>query len=1382
VSARPLPINDDANRRYRGLLAITEAISSHANISELFKELPAQLRTIVDFDAVAVVLHDEVKNMLRLHIFETNIPLQDQPRAGEGGPVENSPAGVVWQTQQPMLITAVGKETRFPEYIARLRAENINTLYSIPLTSSERRLGAIAFGSLRKNAYGDGDLEFLRQVAKQVAVAIDNVLNLQSAASERDRNQLLLEVNNAVASNLDLRELIGAISKRLQSVIGHDGSGLAVWDEEIKQLRMHAVHTGSPVPVAEGTPIPMEGTPAGLCFTTRQTIIRDRVDFEEFHFPRFRQLVEALGIVSGCSVPLILEGRVIAVLSLFSHHEAAFNKQNTEFLEQIAGQLAIAVQNAVNFRQAERERDRKRLLLEINNAVVTNLSLADLLKAISGCLGKMFGHDAASLSLYDPALKQFRMHTFDFNYESTLETGVLFPVEGTPAGRAFATRQPIRVPLITIEEFPAEIVRHALDDGLRSGCSIPLIVHDEFLGVLEIASRRENAFSEYDAGLLKHIARQIAIAVQNSLNFERANHERERAQMLLEINNAITTNLDLHDLIRATSACLRNYFKHDLMGMSLLDEETNQLRIHSLDSAKPEKYLIEGGVVSMEGTLNGLAFKLRQPVVRNRLDASESSWPLAKKFFAEQGLQSACFIPMIWGDRVVGVLNLSCRREDAFSADDVALLTHIARQIAIAVQNSLNFDRAKKAKERVQILLEANNAVATSLDLGNLLRATSACLREYFNHDVAGLALYDENKKQLIVHAMERNDASQFAREGTVLPLEGTPVALAFNSGRPVITGRIDFKEFSAPDVRQAFEDGIRSGCNVPLIAQERTLGVLGLASKHEDAFSNADASLLQSIAGQIAIAAQNSINFERARKFEQRAARERDRIQLLLEINNAVVSNLNLKELVKTVSASLRGIMPHDAAGIALYDPDQNSLREYSNVSYKEVNAFREGDTIPIEGTPAGEVFTTGKPMLIRRPNPADYPADRYSWHPGEDSPKSACLALLVSHGRKLGIVGVSSTQPEKFTEEDLEFFSQISGQIALGVENSLQYREIEALKNRLAGEKLYLEEEIKTEYNFAEIVGQSSALREVLRQVETVAPTDSTVLLIGETGTGKELIARAIHNLSARHERTLVKLNCAAIPTGLLESELFGHEKGAFTGAIAPRVGRFELAHKGTLLLDEIGEIPLELQPKLLRVLQEHEFERLGSSRTIKTDARLIAATNCDLAQMVEEKRFRSDLFYRLNVFPIMIPPLRERVGDIPLLVSYFAQKHAARMNKKIQAIPSQTMAALSDYHWPGNVRELENFVERSVILSRGSELQSPLSELQLTDRVATDGGVPPEKLKLTTMDEMERSYIEEVLLHTQGSIGGKGGAAEILGLPASTLRSRMKKLGIR
>ncbi len=724
-----------------------------------------------------------------------------------------------------------------------------------------------------------------------------------------------------------------------------------------------------------------------------------------------------------------------------------------------------------------------------------------------------------------------------------------------------------------------------------------------------MSSTQENSFTEKDLELFEHVSDQIAIAVQNSLNYEEANRERVRAQTLLEINNAITSTLDLHKLIRATSDCLRDYFQHDFAGVALYDDEIDQLRVHSFDLAKPDTYLVAGDVFPVEGTMTGMAFKSRQPIVRNRFDPNDSQWSLARKFYEEHGLRAMCFIPMIWGDRAVGVLNLGCRREDAFSESDIELLTHIAGQVAIAFQNSLNFQRATKATERTQTLLEASNAIATNLDLRELLRTTSSCLRRYFNHDITGLALYDESTNCLMVHGIDRNDHSQFAAEGTAFPLEGSPLADAFTSGQPIFEWRIDPERYPGPQMKGARDAGYRSGACIPLIAHDQKLGVLGLASTREDAFGRVDNDLLLNVAAQVALA-----------------------------------------------------------------------------------------------------------------------------------------------------------------------------------VENILQYKQIESLKNKLASEKGYLEEEILTQYNFAEIVGESNALRGVLKQVETVAPTDSTVLLCGETGTGKELIARAIHNLSARQERTLVKLNCAAIPTGLLESELFGHEKGAFTGAVAQRVGRFELAHQGTLLLDEIGEIPLDLQPKLLRVLQEHEFERLGSSRTIKTDARLIAATNCDLAQMVAAKTFRSDLYYRLNVFPITIPPLRERTGDIPLLVGYFAQKHAARMNKHIKTVPAPTMEALCNYHWPGNVRELENFVERSVILSRGAELESPLDELQTTAVAAAASGVLPlaelssPAAKLSTMEEMERAHIEEVLRHANGMIAGKGGAAEILGLPSSTLRSRMKKLGIK
>jgi formate hydrogenlyase transcriptional activator len=332
---------------------------------------------------------------------------------------------------------------------------------------------------------------------------------------------------------------------------------------------------------------------------------------------------------------------------------------------------------------------------------------------------------------------------------------------------------------------------------------------------------------------------------------------------------------------------------------------------------------------------------------------------------------------------------------------------------------------------------------------------------------------------------------------------------------------------------------------------------------------------------------------------------------------------------------------------------------------------------------------------------------------------------------------------------------------------------KEAEEALRRSELEKRYLEEELVTAHQFNEIIGESSGLKRVLKQVEDVATTDATVLILGETGTGKELIARAIHELSSRRDHAFVKLNCSAIPAGLLESELFGHEKGAFTGAIAQKIGRLELANQGTFLLDEVGDLPLELQPKILRALQEKEFERVGGTRTIPVNVRVLAATNRDLAKMVNEGHFRSDLYYRLRVFPVTVPPLRERPDDIPLLVRYFLSSHAKRMGRHIETIPTETMQTLVKWRWPGNVRELENFIERSVILTQGSVLRAPLAELEAVEESAG----PMD----SNLEAAEREHILRVLRECNGMIGGANGAAERLGLKRTTLNSKMKKLGI-
>jgi len=495
---------------------------------------------------------------------------------------------------------------------------------------------------------------------------------------------------------------------------------------------------------------------------------------------------------------------------------------------------------------------------------------------------------------------------------------------------------------------------------------------------------------------------------------------------------------------------------------------------------------------------------------------------------------------------------------------------------------------------------------------------------------------------------------------------------------------------------------------------------------------------------------------------------RERDRLELLLELTNQMISNFELRDMLRALASSVRRVMQCDAVSIRLADSDKNSLRVYA-LDFPESKGFLKEETlIPIEGSLSGRVFRTGKPYV------SDDLATDAAASPGlAEGLKTGCFLPLIHRDRVLGVMGLGRREGS-FTAEEVDFLAQVASQVAIAVENSISYRQIADLKDQLAQEKLYLEDEIRNEQGFEEIIGRSKTLRDVLRQIETVAPTSSTVLIYGETGTGKELVARAIHDLSPRSSKPFVKLNCAAIPTGLLESELFGHEKGAFTGAVAQRIGRFELAHQGTVFLDEIGDVPLELQPKLLRVLQEREFERLGSTRTFRTDARLIAATNRDLAAMVNDQEFRRDLFYRLNVFPVHIPPLRDRQEDIPLLVRHFVQHFAQPMKKIIDTIPSETVQTLCRYHWPGNIRELQNVIERAVILSKGPVLKVPLTSLKT--RGAAAGPREHE-----TLQEAERKHILAALKDTNWVLAGPNGAAARLGMKRTTLQHRLRKLRI-
>ncbi|HEY2018715.1 MAG TPA: sigma 54-interacting transcriptional regulator [Bryobacteraceae bacterium] len=679
--------------------------------------------------------------------------------------------------------------------------------------------------------------------------------------------------------------------------------------------------------------------------------------------------------------------------------------------------------------------------------------------------------------------------------------------------------------------------------------------------------------------------------------------------------------------------------------------------------------------------------------------------------------------------------------------------------------------RPETTRARYETLLEVAESIAAHRQLATLFEDLSRCLKRLVTFDFISLTLLDSKERTLRLHILQ-SDEPVVGRTPGALPFDQTPTGRALETREPYYVADIS-EDQRYPIVRELLiTNGIRSFCILPLFTAQRDIGGLHFGSRQINSYSADDIEFMQQVARQVALAVDNALNFESSVAYEEQLARERDRLRALLEINNAVVSCLDSKTLFQAISASLRRTFGLDYTSLLIYDAEIRALRLQMLDFPDGSGAIREDAVVSLDDSLAGYVFQTRQGRLFTLAEARAISKTTGEIFSREGLKSLCCMPLISPHADTLGTLNLGSRQEHFFTAEDVQFFLQAAGQVAIALENALSYRRIEELNARLAEEKVYLEDEIRTDNRFEEIIGQGPALRAILKQVETVAPTDSTVLIYGETGTGKELLARAIHDLSPRRGSTFVKLNCAAIPTGLLESEMFGHEKGAFTGAIAQRIGRFELAHRGSMFLDEVGEIPLELQTKLLRVLQEREFERLGSSRTIRTDARLVAATNRNLATMVEEREFRADLYYRLNVFPLTVPPLRERREDIPLLVRYFVQQNARRMNKRITTIPSESMQVLTRYHWPGNIRELQNFIERAVIVSPGPVLQAPIRELKR-------GTVGPSDVQ--TLAAAERDAIVKALKEANGRVGGEQGAAARLGMKRTTLQAKMRKLGI-
>jgi formate hydrogenlyase transcriptional activator len=993
-------------------------------------------------------------------------------------------------------------------------------------------------------------------------------------------------------------------------------------------------------------------------------------------------------------------------------------------------------------------------------------TISDLLDHLPRHLRPLFPFDAVGIVLHHAATNEVEL-TLSLGTPPELvgSVGARHPVHFGPAGWVIQSQQ-ARYDALTAETTHptlAELYRF----GFRSAVWLPLSTSRARLGTFVVVRKTDEPISPAYDRLMHWAANLVALALEHLTQVEAL--EKLRQQVADERDRAKGVLYDLGERVKELTALHQTarLLENEQLGVAELLAQIAALLPPAFQYPDITQACVRYGDTGV-----------RTP------GFADVPWRLTKTFETRNGTTGA--LEVVYLQERPPAAEGPFLREERHLIDslaDMVCATLDKRAADAALRESENHLRS--ARDRARLLLEITNAVISELDLRRLLNAVSQLLTEKIPHHFASIGLWEEQEQRLRRHALVfGSDHKHLVEEGRLVAV-GSPGDVAFRRGETTVFTWDDVVQLGEPSVSVMAVEGLRSVCCVLLKTARRAYGVLNIGKPDDDPFGPDEVELLEEVARQLAIAFENALSFQRAERYRQESLAQRDRLQLLLDVNNQLLAQPESHAKRLEVVGMARRFVDHDYAGLVIWDAEANELRVEANTYYDARGVLEPRVVLPLGLAPSSVSFAEQRIRTFTGPE-----VDQFDQAlvPGlaHEHIRSICCVPLTTQRGTLGTLTLGRRSRDGFTKAEVELISDVAGQVAIAVSNTLAYQEISALKDRLTEEKLYLEDEISHQHDFKQIVGASHALTSVLRQIRTVAPTDATVLLLGETGTGKELLARALHDASKRRAQTFVRVNGAALPATLIESELFGYEKGAFTGATSSKVGRFELAHRGTLFLDEVGEIPLDVQPKLLRALQEQEFERLGSTRTQKVDVRMIAATNRDLNGMVAGGTFRSDLYYRLSVFPIFVPPLRERPEDVAPLVHHFVRKFTREIGRNIDTIPASTMESLQKWPWPGNIRELENVIERAVILSSGTTLQVPASAFQgaqplprptAAPSTAGTGGAAAD----VPYHEGEREMILKALREAKGVIAGADGAAARLGLKRTTLHSKMRKLGI-
>jgi transcriptional regulator with GAF, ATPase, and Fis domain len=1391
----------------------------------LFEVIFEKLKPIFEFDDAVIVLYNDNLTHSRHLISDTaDLDRQDptyQQLFSEAVPVADSPFEELAHYSEPRISPASYFVEKYPHHWGVQFGQRLSLVEHVhmPMRYGGKLLGIFEFHSKKQGRFSESQMPLFRNVADQVAVAVANILaNEEILEREREKSQLL-KISETISTIRDAHSLFSSLSDIIRSIIAFDEAPMVfLLDEQQQQYRIFyskvfdlSADLSALKEWQQGkNEISSDPVARYLIEQNRTLILSTKQAIAQWsEFPAKQTMLD-LGLAECLVAPLRVNNNLTGFLCVWSLSEGRFKSQLPLF-QSIADQVAVAVANILaNEEILERERE-KSLLLSLSEDMATIRDRNDLWRVMREKIGSLVPFIDAVVAVYSPD-KQFFWHLLgsserwpgDGEYQSHFQQ--YYPVAGSPA--EYLVNRPGNFLWTTREvaalypDFPT--IPFMLERGYHYNLHLKLNWAGNDIGYLHFHFDQLSDFGEGKMPFYKSIADQVAVAVANILaNEEILQREREKTT-LLSISEQLATIRDKQDLFSIIFEKLRPVFNFDDAVVVLYDAQSastrhfthiNSAAIDRTSAPAYNEILTEN--IPLAGTPYQEMAQLEGPrIVQMEYLLQHYQDHIGVQTAKALGLIENTFMPLRYGGQLLGFLEFHAKAKDRFGPHQLPLFRNVADQVAVAVANILANEEILEREREKALLLSLSEDMATIRDREDLWQVMMEKIRPLVDFDDAVVAVYSKDKRwtnHILTVSPEARQANPNYEKivNHPVPIPNSPIEyLMQREGNFLITTQ----EFNAlfpdhPGIKLMQETGLQYTLHYKLIWGGDLIGQFHFHFSRREQIQDAKLGLYKAIADQVAVAVANILANEEILERELEKS-------LQVALINALTGPRNWEEKLLKAALVLQAQVPFDYLIIGLEERQQEGRAygfyrtgesEYQTIRSEDF--FRLASLTPEKYAKLRQGKHYGQALVL---NGKDFES-----HCRQNGLKKIIAQTLRLQSNLLFplsltragrfVLSFFSRQPQSYRAHHLALLEKLQGTLSITLDRLLAYEEIEGLSRQLRLENTYLAEEIKSQHNFGEMIGGSPAMQQVFEKLSLVAPTYSTVLILGETGTGKELVARALHNLSDRKSRPLIKVNCAALPRELIESELFGHEKGAFTGAIERRIGKFELAHQSTIFLDEIGELPPDLQAKLLRVLQEKEIERLGGRGPIKTDVRIVAATNRNLEGEVAAGRFRADLYYRLNVFPITLPPLRERKPDILPLAEHFARKFSKSQGKPFAGFSPETLAHWQAYAWPGNIRELENAVEQATIWTRDGILrwQPPVSSIAPPALAPPPVAPVPSREIIADLpgqkNHLERQAILNALVQCKGRISGRHGAASLLGLKRTTLEYRMKVLGI-